>query len=348
MRQRSSQFREVCGGSLADAADMHTQRTAPSARGLDLSVDRQAYTVVEILVVIVIIGLLVAILLPAISAARSAVRRMQCINHERQSALAAVSYATAHRAELPSLWRTAHTVQWINFSYRPALLPYLEEQSLYEQLELNLAPYDPANLPAVSRVVSVYQCPATPGFPRHIEQDSDAAGVPDLIPPISVPTGDNTYLPAARDYAAVYDVLTLGGPDPGATHVLMAGAWSTEQRHSSVEAGLVGQQEHRARPSSFRKIRDGLSHTVILVEQAGPLHETVEGAWAVADRSTFSGLDDSVPGQPKQLFSFHGQGGHVSFADTAVTYLSDQIDRRVWAALLTRNGAEITNPEDWK
>src|SRR5262245_37386279 len=90
------------------------------------------FTLVELLVVIAIIGVLVALLLPAVQAAREAARRMQCTNNLRQLGLALHNYHDVN--------------QWFPLNYRPvaagpyswmqAILPYIEQQNLYSQLTI--------------------------------------------------------------------------------------------------------------------------------------------------------------------------------------------------------------------
>ena len=94
---------------------------------------RRAFTLVELLVVIAIIGILVALLLPAVQAAREAARRTSCTNNIRQLGLALVNYHDAHKT-LPfgSGYLNARTGTWVS-----AILPYMEEQSLYDRFDFN-------------------------------------------------------------------------------------------------------------------------------------------------------------------------------------------------------------------
>ena len=133
---------------------------------------RRAFTLVELLVVIAVIGILIALLIPAVQAARESARRIQCANRFKQLALATLNYASTREDRLPALIDPIspdmYTVCW-----RYSILPFLEEQSIHDQLsdhsrwsvsyedELTEPPTDFAIIPA-------YHCPSTPGSPRLI------------------------------------------------------------------------------------------------------------------------------------------------------------------------------------
>ncbi|MDR1963132.1 MAG: DUF1559 domain-containing protein [Planctomycetaceae bacterium] len=90
---------------------------------------RRAFTLVELLVVIAIIGVLIALLLPAVQAAREAARRMQCSNHLKQLALACHNHVDITSGQLPVGARDWNFLSWSSF-----LLPFIEQQSLYSAM----------------------------------------------------------------------------------------------------------------------------------------------------------------------------------------------------------------------
>lgn len=112
-------------------------------------------------VLLMCIGILVGLLLPAVQAAREASRRMQCSNNLKQIALAMHNYHETYRA-LPPAYTTDADGRPLH-SWRTLLLPYMGEQALYDSIDLSKPWDDPVNQEAASTNVPAYQCPSTPG-----------------------------------------------------------------------------------------------------------------------------------------------------------------------------------------
>lgn len=110
------------------------------------SVVRIAFTLVELLVVIAIIGVLVALLLPAVQAARESARRTQCVNHVKQIALAALNYEST-QAELPYGRKVD---RWDSYTWSQLVLPFLEFQAVYD-LYWDIGDADPATIDVTHR-----------------------------------------------------------------------------------------------------------------------------------------------------------------------------------------------------
>jgi prepilin-type N-terminal cleavage/methylation domain-containing protein/prepilin-type processing-associated H-X9-DG protein len=136
------------------------------------------FTLVELLVVIAIIGILIALLLPAIQAAREAARRVQCTNNIRQIALAALNYESVHDALPPSAvldpaemdfgserYPVVDHQMGKQFSWAVLLLPYLEQQNLHAQFDLKKSVFEQPLEPQ-SQFVSSYLCPSDEAYPR--------------------------------------------------------------------------------------------------------------------------------------------------------------------------------------
>src|SRR5207253_1933226 len=121
---------------------------------------KSGFTLVELLVVIAIIGVLVALLLPAVQMAREAARRSQCSNNLKQLGLAVTQYADQFRGAFP-----VGSYACCSGTWQVALLPYIEQKSLFEQYKgfgqlgpsgeidpVNFRYSSPVNVPVTSTV----------------------------------------------------------------------------------------------------------------------------------------------------------------------------------------------------
>lgn len=163
---------------------VHLDRRGPMCRPTTLvkTVDRgwkhcNGFTLVELLVTMAVIGLLVALLLPAVQAAREAARRAQCTNNLKQIGLALHSYHDAHRAfPFGSSWRTYPGGRWLGLGCHrmgtlPYLLPYLEQSAVYDLIDFRIDPcwdgyagqpddYVRINSPAFDHEIDLFVCPS--------------------------------------------------------------------------------------------------------------------------------------------------------------------------------------------
>lgn len=108
-------------------------------------------------------GVLVGLLLPAVQAAREAARRMQCSNNLKQIALALHNYHDANRC-FPPAYTIDENGQKLH-SWRTLLLPYLEQNGIYQQIDLSKPWNDPVNAHLSQLDMPVYRCPSSPVAP---------------------------------------------------------------------------------------------------------------------------------------------------------------------------------------
>lgn len=126
------------------------------------------FTLVELLVVIAIIGILIALLLPAVQAAREAARRSQCVNNLKQIALASHNYHDTYKSFPPAAvylvgfgtassdFRDAgYGATWVTM-----MLPFIEQKPLYDQYNFGLPSDDDSNEPVVSTNIAALRCPS--------------------------------------------------------------------------------------------------------------------------------------------------------------------------------------------
>lgn len=126
---------------------------------------QRGFTLVELLVVIAIIGILIALLLPAIQAAREAARRMSCQNNLKQLALAVHSYQSGNGRFPPSFCITPDTVLTGNngsWSIHGRILPFLEQGIAYEQVRLDIAWDAQLDTGVPTMRIPCYLCPSEP------------------------------------------------------------------------------------------------------------------------------------------------------------------------------------------
>jgi prepilin-type N-terminal cleavage/methylation domain-containing protein len=123
----------------------------------------RAFTLIELLVVIGVIGVLLAIGLPVLDTAREASRRSGCANNLRQIGVALQLHHEHHgRFPVGGLeWRITNDTTKRQLSWCVFLLPFLEQQAIYDQLDLQRAFDSPENAPAASQVLSVFICPTS-------------------------------------------------------------------------------------------------------------------------------------------------------------------------------------------
>ena len=144
-----------------------------------------AFTLIELLVVIAIIGILIALLLPAIQSARESARRLQCANNFKQLGLAALQYEQTAKAFPVSRLALPGGVR---HGWGSIFLANLEQQNLQDTYHWNRSWNHADNQPAVRTSLSVMVCPSAPGGPgRSVNLGSGKfAAVSDYAPPTDV------------------------------------------------------------------------------------------------------------------------------------------------------------------
>ena len=293
---------------------------------------RRAFTLVELLVVITIIGILIALLLPAVQAAREAARRMQCANNFKQVGLALHNYHSALNS-FPmglNMWRAGMcatpnvTNSYYGVGWAAVILPYLEQGTIYDAMDFRKQQYwSEPNFAAGGNFIPAYLCPSDP-------QGAELINVADGI---SNGASEPEDL-AKTNMAGVADSVNWGcGPYP----------WPLADRNGIFYDRSKVKIAH---------IIDGTSNTLMVGEVVGGGRGSNRGSfWVTWDilhtynginyplRSSlpFDALDQAVNG-----FASHHPGGcHFLLADGSVHSLAETIDQNVLAALTTRAEGEI-------
>ncbi|MCL2743745.1 MAG: DUF1559 domain-containing protein, partial [Planctomycetaceae bacterium] len=253
---------------------------------LQLSFNRLAFTLVELLVVIAIIGVLIALLLPAVQAAREAARRMQCNNHLKQISLAVHNYHDV-RGAIPYSDGSATATFGASgrgnagWNWAPRLLPYIEGTSMYEMIDWKKVPYDrpgawngtnhdqmmkdtsvQCNYKVIRTIYPGFLCPTNPMAKEIVGEDgwSMSGGIQ---------VNDNWSL-SQCDYAAnigdYRNMTGLGwGTNSGESY---ENAYTGAGNNVKIVRGVIGVCGWAA---SFDAITDGLSNTFLFGECIGAL-----------------------------------------------------------------------------
>ena len=234
------------------------------------------FTLVELLVVITIIGILIALLLPAVQAAREAARRMQCANSFRQVGLALHNYHSAKGSFPPGQFDPRSKLGAPEFfGWSVYVLPYLEQQAVYDMFNFNspnnfFYVYNPPtakNREASGTFITAYMCPSDPQQ-RQWNMVSDGGQVgPD-------PDDDA----AMTDMCAVADSVASNSGPP---------------YYPPIQFPQVNGVFGANTPCTIADIRDGTSNTLAIGEVTGKGPDTHRGhIWAANNiLSTFDGIN---------------------------------------------------------
>ena len=220
---------------------------------------RSGFTLVELLVVIAIIGILVALLLPAVQAAREAARRTQCTNNLKQIALATMNYESAYKRVPPGdVWDESS-------SWFVQILPFMEEQAIYDRWFLKTKWWNGPNKVMIKDwekgvgQVSAYRCPTRSRDGGEFAPTDTGYGEPFPTSPYGDYAGNKGTHDLCCDGAMAW-------PSPNPTAPYTGYGWSHDgviiQQTWGDGCCVMGKSS-----MSFKKITDGLSKTLLVGEK---------------------------------------------------------------------------------
>lgn len=277
-----------------------------------------AFTLVELLVVIAIIGVLIALLLPAVQAARESARRVHCQNNVKQQLVALHLVHDADRA-FPGgheVYIPGDPMKHTNHSWVVRTLPHIEQQSVYARYNLSV-PWDKPPNAAITRI------------------QATAIDLPMLLCPSITEVRDK----AVTDYAAINGTDGVSyNTSPGRGPVLIVSSWANGGDYAAGIFPAVGPVVKNSRVR-IKDIADGTGNTIAVGEDAG--RTDADRLWADAEH-TFAhhGLINDRENRNNELFSEHPGGVHVGMGDTSVRFLSESTAEIVIDFLTTRAGEE--------
>jgi prepilin-type N-terminal cleavage/methylation domain-containing protein len=327
------------------------------------SSSQSGFTLVELLVVIAIIGILVALLLPAIQAAREAARRSQCINNLKQIELATQNYHDVYK-RLPPSFMSQPTTPHDSWSIQSRLLPYLEEGNLYKSINFKLSYKDPSQVINGIQINSVqvpeYRCPSEKNATLRVDGSiiwfpinyGANLGTWFIYDPATKKGGDGAFAADGKH--------GFGGITDGTSHTLCFAEVKTYQPylreggnpnapHAPIPpdaATVAGYGGDFKQDSGHTEWTDARSHQTGVTAVFGPntrVHHVRDGATYDID------FTSAREGQSATKLTYaavtarshHPSVVNAAMMDGAVQSFSDDIALLIWRALVTRSGDEV-------
>lgn len=322
---------------------------------------RSAFTLVELLVVIAIIGMLIALLLPAVQSARESARGMACSSNLRQSVLAMHAYHDTFKV-FPSP-RTSSPAQ---YGHIPYLLPYIEQNNVAEFFDRNKSFADAANQPAANTRLPIIRCPSNPEAGKIKMRKSSSTGT---------------------KYG---DFITTTGTTTNPADPTICTGWASDYwvNHAINSTYYVSPSGLAYKPTpalsgtapNMSSILDGTSNTTLILEHAGydahymkrirfpdtDLTLDQPGAWGTwvgwcafqlqgypdfgpsnpypTNKSTPAGTACAVNCNNSQgLYGFHPGGAYVGMCDGSVRMFNIGMPVSTLLYLASRDGGESTS-----
>jgi prepilin-type N-terminal cleavage/methylation domain-containing protein/prepilin-type processing-associated H-X9-DG protein len=272
---------------------------------------RAGFTLIELLVVIAIIGVLIALLLPAVQAAREAARRTQCVANLKQIGLALHGYHDTNNTFPAGGWIALTTQPQtgnMNVGWSASVLPWLEQRSLYDGLNFSLPYNDAVNSTVGHTVLQIYLCPTEPRTALWSKDSGDL------------------YDSADGDYGGMYGQRGLSSPT----------------FNNNPPAGPMIFNQCIA----LAEIRDGASQTIQIGEDPEAIHALWISGHNIFDQS--APINARPPTEfGEELTSKHPGGVNTLFGDGSVHFLKNSLANPVLAALCTRALGEVIGGDSY-
>jgi prepilin-type N-terminal cleavage/methylation domain-containing protein/prepilin-type processing-associated H-X9-DG protein len=308
---------------------------------------RRGFTLVELLVVIAIIGVLVALLLPAVQSAREAARRMQCGNNLRQIGVAVHNYIDTNSNfpynYLPTSnpnpnWNDNSNFQ--HWSWMSRILPFIEQQNLYQNLNVGVNTLRQSQQ-YVSTQIKTFLCPSDDYSKKGPRLDGHNLGTPALSVPL--PLGQTNYRGVSGQNWQWGDA--RWNPIKSATDPSLDGLLAGD--------GIFYRIDY-LKPRRLAMITDGTSNTFMVGEDlpqlnthcSWPYSNHTQGTCGIWPNAKQANGNPFPPTDWPNVYSFHSRhpgGLQFAFADGSVTFIPENIDKTIYRAMATIEGGETVS-----
>ena len=310
---------------------------------------RSGFTLVELLVVIAIIGILVGLLLPAVQAAREAARRMQCGNNLKQLGLALLNYESANR-RLPSC-RTATT----SFSAFGSLMPYMEQSTVHQLIDFNVAATHANNVAAVAISIPTLNCPSDPvavipvaGWAGTNYRTNQGSGILYGLPP-ALSSDPNFGFAEPNGPMIPTKFLKISDITDGLSNTAAFSEHGKGDFSNAISTPLDTFRPGTNPANADEAIRDCAAIDTSNLSFQG--NSNVGGPWLVGNHTSTCYYHAAPPMSRSCMFppgristtakSYHTGGVQVARCDGSVTFISRSIDLIAWRAFGSRNEGEV-------
>ena len=278
-------------------------------------------------------------LLPAVQQVRAAARRTACKNNLRQVGLAILNYESGRQKFPPGqIWTMAEINDdgsRLDYSWMALILPQIEANNIYQQIDFKLPYKAPSNLAAIKEVIPAYLCPST--------SNTDGARTDNVIIDLNDEVGLDL---GCTDY--------MGISGPGTDQINPV----TNDNYTKQQGMLISIKDlkNEARiteppPVTFGNLSDGSSNTMMVTECTGRGTESEDddpnGSWVSGKNVTH--LNKTVNGEKAKkswndelVYSEHSGGANAVFADGSVRFLTDEMNEENLMAVCSRNGGEVS------